>query len=754
MERTHNDDGDGWKESDRTGAPAFRKRRGFRLPLHSCLAVLLLMGTVTEADAADTFTRIGEIRGLSREEANKALPVRLRGVVTWSYGTNWFSLQDESGGVAVNIEVSRKARVWTGGDAAPEQIEVGREVEIEGVTHAGGFSPDILPSKLHLLNKKPLPEARPIKSLSFFAGVESSERVEVRGVILGYKHLDSGVILLQADVGQGRCIIVTTSAVLNNPAELVDAEVCLKGVAGTLFNARGEMTGVCLRVSQPGDVVVEKPAACSPFAAPRLALSQLRPFRQDFQLSHRQCVEGTVSYVQSEQVFYIQEGELSVRVETLTPETWFPGDCLQVSGFVDMRRQVAGLSGALARRVGRGTLPKPVLIAPGKILALNTKAAQSGQVSEPNDFDGRLITFRARLLMSQPSFDQKPPWQRLTLDADGTIVEALLYTVGDRTVNERLPGSEVLVTGLVQLEYDALAQYVQAPPSGLSVLLRSMEDVSVLRPPSWWTPARSVGIVAIGSVVLFGVLLWSGQMRRQLARKTKLLAVEMRARRDVAIEMKAALRERGRLAANLHDTLLQTMSGLVYQLEACETEAVPQAERKADYLATARRMVQRAQDDLRGTVWALRVLPSHTGSFADSLRVLARQLAEGREVEITTVEHNAVPKLPEFVAANLLLVAQEAVHNALKHARPSRINMTLSASPDGKQITLKVRDNGIGFDPAASPCQKAGHFGLEGMRERAEQLGGKMRIESQPGHGTCVWVKVMVRPFDRELEDL
>ena len=281
--------------------------------------------------------------------------------------------------------------------------------------------------------------------------------------------------------------------------------------------------------------------------------------------------------------------------------------------------------------------------------------------------------------------------------------------------------------------------------------MRSPADVTVLRMASWWTPQRLLGAMLIGIFLLSGGLLWAWQLQRQLNRKSRLLAIEMHARKDAAIEFKATLRERTRLAANLHDTLLQNISALNYQLEACEVESLPRSERKANYLDSARRIVQRAQQDLRGTVWALRVLPLHDQTFAEALRTLARQLVEGREVKITVAADDNLPKLSDFVAGNLLLIAQEAMHNALKHAHPSQIQAAVSVASDGKHITLTVHDNGAGFDPKVQPQPNGVHFGLDGMRERVERLGGKLRVESQPGQGTTVCAEVLLGSFDEEL---
>ena len=94
------------------------------------------------------------------------------------------------------------------------------------------------------------------------------------------------------------------------------------------------------------------------------------------------------------------------------------------------------------------------------------------------------------------------------------------------------------------------------------------------------------------------------------------------------------------------------------------------------------------------------------------------------------------------------------MHNALKHAQAKLIETTVFAAPDEKHIVIEIRDNGIGFDPATAARENSGHFGLAGMRERLNRLGGQLHIESQPGRGTRVRVEVTLRPFDEELADV
>ena len=721
------------------------------------LALLLFFWHGVLGEGVGIITRVADLRGLSHEQAKLNLPVQVRGVVTWVGSTNWFILQDETGGVTVNVGLAHRSGVWLEADTNVFFLQAGDEVVIDGVVHASGFAPIVLPRTLRVAGNKPLPPARPMVPARFFTGADACERIEVRGVVQGFKMEDAGTVMLQIDANPGKFIVEVPNGIIKKPQELVDAEVCLRGVAGTFFNSRRELTRVRLMISRPEDLIVEKPAALSPFQVPRLDINDLCPFRPIPLGPHRQRVEGTVIYGQSGHVFYIQDADTAVRVETLSLESLEPGDHVEISGFVNMQRPVAGLIGAFVRKTGKTTVPRPIYITPADILAINTKALLRGQAPESNDFDGRLITFRGRLVNIQPSWDRKPPWQRLSINADGLIVEVQLYKGDTKAFQDMEPGSELELTGIVQLDFSVTSQNYfspqQRPPTGMSVLLRSSEDVTLVTAPSWWNSKRLWRLFSTALVLLLAVLLWLWQLRRQLARSIKQLATEMRARRDASVEFQAALRERNRLAVNLHDTLLQTLSGLNYQLEACESESLPAAERKSNYLETARRMLNRAQEDLRGTVWALRVLPLPGRTFVEALQTLIDQLSRHHPVKIALSNDLELPKLSEFVSGNLLLVAQEAMLNAIKHSQATLIEINVNLSPDEKDVVLEVCDNGIGFDLSPGKIDLSRHFGLTGMRERIERIDGRFQITSQPGQGTRIKAEVVIRAFDEEIDN-
>jgi signal transduction histidine kinase len=285
----------------------------------------------------------------------------------------------------------------------------------------------------------------------------------------------------------------------------------------------------------------------------------------------------------------------------------------------------------------------------------------------------------------------------------------------------------------------------------MTVIVRSADDVRLIRGPSWWTPQRLAAALTGVVATLAGALVWVALLRRQVTKQAGLLAAEMRQRRDAAVESEATLKERNRLAANLHDTLLQTLGGIGYQLDACEGSRGQDEEDAKVHFDVARRMVNHATSELHSSVWAMRSLPIRQHSFPEALRTLVARIGEGHAAETFVHTSGNLGSVPEFVAGNLLLIVQEAVYNALRHGRPATVHVTVSDEPATQSIRVEVRDDGRGFAVGNAEGVEQGHFGLHGMRERAERLGGTLAIESSPGSGTTVRATVIRRDYDREI---
>jgi len=723
--------------------------------------IVFLMCLPWAAQGADisALMPIAEVRNLPRDVAARALPVRVRGVVTWQSGTANFTIQDSSAGIWVSPTQALKQNLLPENViAVSHQIKGGLEVEIQGITDPGGYAPQIIPISLKILGEKSLPPAPPILAARFFSGADDCQRVEVKGVVQGFYPWGGGVALI-LDANPGRFSALVSNSVAPDPASLVDAEIRLRGVANTLYNTRGEVTGARLMSNVAGDLVVEKPPP-PPDEVPKVTLDRLLPFRAEPTGPHRVWVEGTVIYSLPGRYFYLEEGASAVRVETSSPIILKPGDRVEAAGFVDMSRLIGTLSDAIVRKTGVAVLADPVRISPEEIIALNEVAVKTGQVALPHDYDGHLIRCRARLLAVQSEPDGKAP-HALTLErtntlGKGTLIFRALFDNGKmKSLEGLLPGSELELTGLVQLDYGPSTNPLRISrtvPVGLDLILRSSSDVVVLSRPSWWTPGHLTAVLAATVLALGAALGWNLQLKRQVRKKTNLLAHEMHARHDASIEFQATLRERTRLAANLHDTLLQTISGLGFQIDACEVDDAPRAnDALPGHLEVARRMVDHAASELRNAVWALRSVPLNGLELPEALDAVAKRLGAGHRASIEVRADDELSRVPDFIAGNLLLFIQEALHNALKHGAPGSVIVEIRMLHEPERIFLTITDDGSGFTPGSQAGVACGHFGLQGMHERIERLDGSLRIRSAPGEGTTVHAEVPLRNYDDKM---
>ena len=219
---------------------------------------------------------------------------------------------------------------------------------------------------------------------------------------------------------------------------------------------------------------------------------------------------------------------------------------------------------------------------------------------------------------------------------------------------------------------------------------------------------------------------------------------------DTADQLQVLTRERNRLAANLHDTLLQTLGGIGFQIGAGEAEAAlpGRAGKPIAQLAVARRILDHAVQELRNSVWALRSPPLQGKRLPEALRLVVDREGSGKGARIELQTEGDFSHVSEFVAGNLVFATQEALRNALKHGAPGVITLEARSTktPDG--ISLVIQDDGVGFTPGQEAGANQGHFGLVGMRERIERLDGTLRIESRPGAGTTVRIGVPLRSYD------
>ncbi len=200
------------------------------------------------------------------------------------------------------------------------------------------------------------------------------------------------------------------------------------------------------------------------------------------------------------------------------------------------------------------------------------------------------------------------------------------------------------------------------------------------------------------------------------------------------------LNERARLAREIHDTLSQGFVGISSQLDAVAMCMPPDAGPARQHLDLARKMARHSITEARRSVMDLRASALEGQDLAAALQSGTRMWTAGSGVDVELDVSGEQTALPQELEQHLLRIAQEAVTNVLKHAGASKIWVRLHT--EARRLYLRVIDNGRGFEEPDAFSALGGHFGLIGMRERAERLGGELHLASQPGKGTQVEVKV------------
>ena len=280
------------------------------------------------------------------------------------------------------------------------------------------------------------------------------------------------------------------------------------------------------------------------------------------------------------------------------------------------------------------------------------------------------------------------------------------------------------------------------------------ENITEGRWNVWAAISAVTGVLAATSFYFADSTDVNGRKQKQLLA----LLHDSNARLEAALEENAGLHaqllvqareagildERQRIAGDLHDTLAQSLAGILTQLQAAEqTMGEPAARR---HVANAVALARESLTDARRTIHAVEPEALAAAGLPDAIGDVTRRWAETHAVEaVFNVTGDARP-LHGDVEATLLRAAQEALTNVGKHAHAGRVGLTLSYMED--LVTLDVRDDGVGFAPDQQRPVNAddGGFGLAGMRQRVQRLAGQLVIESEPGAGTALSATVPALP--------
>ena len=661
-------------------------------------------------------TTVQAIRALSQDEGARGYPVRVRAIVT--------HVDELAHGTLIIHDGQLGQFVFPPLDVASvpswPELQRGDLVDIEGRTERGGFAPNIRPSAVHRLGTAPLPRPKQIPFSSMLTGRHDCDYVEIDGVVQRtWLSSDPQVRTLFADVAYEDGVVRATfwDYGPGDLARFIDARVRLRGNVGTLFGSTEQLRGVSFFVGRISDIAVLEPPP-DPFGLPTRSIRSLYNYSAAGEVNRRIRLRGVVTgyrpghpvevrdftsaarfrYVRS--VLYVDDGTGGARIETEQAQSVRAGSIVDVAGFPAVTPGKPILTNAVVKLAGQGAQPTPLRVAGTNVLT--------------PDNDATLVRMEGHLL----SVLTNPTARTFVLKVGETVFDADLdgsAAIGG--LDQMRPGSLVAVTGVYSYQF--------GPAPSFRLLLRSPGDVVLLSAAPWWTMGHTGVMVAILGLGAWGVVIWaraSGRRKRQ--------------------QYQAVLTERTRVGRELHDTVEQGLCGIALQLEAVAATLQTSPTQAQQALDVARQMLRYSLEETRRSVMDLRSQALESRDLAGALSDLARQMTLGTRAAADVRVEGSPLRLDASQEHHLLRIGLEALTNALKHSGAGRIEIVLRFQANG--TTLVVQDDGCGMgQPAQDPSSR--HFGLQGIRERVDKLGGVLSIDSTPGRGTSVSVTVPAR---------
>jgi ligand-binding sensor domain-containing protein/signal transduction histidine kinase len=212
--------------------------------------------------------------------------------------------------------------------------------------------------------------------------------------------------------------------------------------------------------------------------------------------------------------------------------------------------------------------------------------------------------------------------------------------------------------------------------------------------------------------------------------------------RNVELRFNAVLAERTRIAREIHDTLAQDIVGIGVQLELASRLLGTSVDAARNQLDTARTLVKSSLAEARSSIWNLRSAASGADDLPARIHRAVTQASAGGTARLRFQVRGTYRAAPLRVEDQLLRVSQEAVNNAVHHAEASTIDVALAY--DTHAVELSIDDDGRGFIYDPQTFVQGGHFGLKGIEERAAEIGGTLRVDTQPAKGARISLRVEI----------
>jgi diguanylate cyclase (GGDEF)-like protein len=451
-------------------------------------------------------TTAHEAHSLTSEEAARACPIHIRGVVTYfdpSIGHHRAALfvHDATGEIYVETP-----------EGLIGDITAGTLIDVRGVSGAGEFGPVIEHPQIKVIGHSKLPAHPPRPSLALMqTGILDSQWIEAEGVIRSFAESKQSkhYVLLQLAMEGGTVPVIMIKVADANYSGLVGARVRIHAHASPTFSNSHQMIGIRLMCPGLSEVKILEASPRDPFNLPIVPIDKLLRWDQVHLLAHQVRLRGRVTLLWPGSSVCIRDDTRGICAQTNQSTPLRNGELVDVVGFVGVEGGAPVLTDAIYRSAGGdGSVP-------ASLVTIN-------QVMQ-GAFDSELIQIDGQLIGKDMASSDTP---LLLASGANTFAAILPKTLTGSEADAWKIGSKLRVTGICSVQLDKRRGATgtgMAVPKSFRVLIRSADDVTVLQRSSWWTAGHVLMLLALALTGAVVALVWAVVLRRRVEQQTILL---------------------------------------------------------------------------------------------------------------------------------------------------------------------------------------------------------------------------------------